>query len=55
MTTPEVGDLAIEDIVYIPAEDSPTGEALVVTANEISGTVTIFGGRIRRGRNLSSG
>ena len=43
VTTPEVGDLAPEDIVYIPAEDSPTGEALVVVANEISGTVTIYG------------
>ena len=42
-TNPEVGDLGIEDVVFISAEDSPTGEALVVTANEVSGTITIFG------------
>lgn len=42
-TTPEVGDLGIEDIVYISGEDSPTGSPLVVTANEVSGTVTLFG------------
>lgn len=35
-------DIAPEDIVFIPAEDSPNGQALVVTANEVSGTVTIF-------------
>ncbi|MEM1119949.1 MAG: choice-of-anchor I family protein, partial [Bacteroidota bacterium] len=38
-------DIAIEDIVFIPAEDSPNGQALVVTANEVSGTITIFGVR----------
>ena len=37
------GDLGVEDIVYIPAEQSPNGEALIVTANEVSGTVTVFG------------
>lgn len=42
VTTPEVGDLGIEDILYIDAEQSPSGNALVVTANEISGTVTLF-------------
>lgn len=42
-TNPEVGDLGIEDIVYISAEESPTGSPLVVTANEVSGTVTLFG------------
>ncbi len=39
---PAVGDLGIEDIVYIPADQSPNGRDLVVTANEISGTVTLF-------------
>lgn len=39
----EAGDLGVEDIVFIPASDSPTNEALVVTANEVSGTVSIFG------------
>ncbi|MDX1943418.1 MAG: esterase-like activity of phytase family protein [Saprospiraceae bacterium] len=41
--TPEAGDLGVETIVYIPAEDSPTGESLIVTPNEVSGTVTIWG------------
>lgn len=42
-TTPEAGDLGVEDIVYISAADSPTGSPLVVTSNEVSGTVTIWG------------
>lgn len=41
-TTPEAGDLGVEGIVFIPAADSPTDFPLVVTANEVSGTVTIF-------------
>ena len=36
------GDLGIEDIKFVSGEDSPTGNALVVTANEVSGTITIF-------------
>ncbi len=36
------GDLGPEDIRFIPAEISPVGVALVVTANEVSGTVSIF-------------
>lgn len=42
-TTPEALDLGVEDIIYIPAAVSPNGEDLVVTSNEVSGTVTIFG------------
>jgi len=42
-TSPEAGDLGVEDIVYISAADSPTGEPLIVTPNEVSGTVTIWG------------
>ncbi len=37
------GDLGVEDVVFVPAVDSPNGEPLVVTANEVSGTVTVFG------------
>lgn len=36
------GDLGVEDLVYIPSEDSPNGQALLVSANEVSGTVSIF-------------
>ncbi len=39
----DAGDLGVEDILYIPADDSPTGRPLVVTANEVSGTISIFG------------
>ena len=42
-TDPAIGDLGLEDIVFISEEDSPTGEPLIVTANEVSGTVTLFG------------
>ena len=41
-TSSEVGDLGVEDIIYIPASESPAGVALVVTANEVSGTVSFF-------------
>jgi DNA-binding beta-propeller fold protein YncE len=36
------GDLGPEGILFIDEDDSPTGAPLVVTANEISGTTTIF-------------
>jgi hypothetical protein len=36
------GDLGPEGILFIKAEDSPIGQPLVVTANEISGTTTIY-------------
>jgi 2',3'-cyclic-nucleotide 2'-phosphodiesterase (5'-nucleotidase family) len=42
-TNPAVGDLGVEDVVFIPADRSPTGVDLVVTANEVSGTITLFG------------
>ena len=42
-TNPAVGDMGVEDIIYISAEESPNGSPLVVTANEVSGTITLFG------------
>jgi 2',3'-cyclic-nucleotide 2'-phosphodiesterase (5'-nucleotidase family) len=42
-SNPEAGDLGVEDIIYIAAEQSPNGQPLVVTANEVSGTISIFG------------
>ncbi|HEX7859987.1 MAG TPA: choice-of-anchor I family protein [Verrucomicrobiae bacterium] len=38
----EAGDLGPEGIIFIKAEDSPSGKPLVVIGNEISGTTTIY-------------
>jgi hypothetical protein len=38
----DAGDLGTESIVFIPASESPTGIALLITGNEISGTITIY-------------
>ncbi len=40
--TMAAGDLGVEDIVFIPMDESPVAKPLVVTANEVSGTVSIF-------------
>ncbi|MEG3765664.1 choice-of-anchor I family protein [Alteromonas sp. 14N.309.X.WAT.G.H12] len=37
-----IGDLAPESLVYVPVENSPTGEALLISGNEISGSVTVW-------------
>ncbi len=37
-----IGDSGVEGLIWIPASQSPTGKALIVTGNETSGTVTIF-------------
>jgi DNA-binding beta-propeller fold protein YncE len=39
---PAVGDLGLEGLLFIPAVDSPNGQPLIVAANEISGTTTLF-------------
>lgn len=36
------GDLGAEGIVFVPASKSPTGTALLVVANEVSGTTSVF-------------
>ncbi|MEQ9373333.1 MAG: choice-of-anchor I family protein [Coleofasciculus chthonoplastes F3-SA18-01] len=37
-----VGDLGLEGLLFIAANESPNGKPLVVTANETSGTLSVF-------------
>ena len=36
------GDLGAEGMAFIPASDSPTKSPLLVVANEVSGTTTVW-------------
>ena len=36
------GDLGPEGILFVPGEDSPTGQLLLIVGNEVSGTTTIW-------------
>jgi hypothetical protein len=40
--TAAAGDLGPEGIHFIKAEDSPNGQPIVVTGNEVSGTTTLY-------------
>ena len=40
--SPAAGDLGVESIVFVKAEDNPTGLPLILTGNEISGTTSAF-------------
>ncbi|MEE4108132.1 MAG: choice-of-anchor I family protein [Halieaceae bacterium] len=42
-----VGDLGPEDVVFIPAADSPNGEPLLLVSNEVSGTLAVFSVTLR--------
>lgn len=37
------GDLGAEGLAFVTGKDSPTGEPLLLVANEVSGTTTVFG------------
>jgi hypothetical protein len=37
-----VGDLGPESILFVSAENSPNGEALLIVGNEVSGTTAIY-------------
>lgn len=39
---PALGDLGPEGLAIVPSENSPTGEILVLVANEVSGTVSLL-------------
>ncbi len=40
---PAAGDLGPEGIQFIPAHRSPSGQALLVVGNEVSGSTTVYG------------
>ncbi len=42
VATELAGDLAPEGIVFVAAEDSPTGRPMLIVANEFSGTTTVW-------------
>jgi len=39
---PDAGDLGPEGFDFIPADESPNGEALLAVGNEVSGTTTVY-------------
>jgi hypothetical protein len=43
ITSPEIGDLGPEGVLFIPAHESPSRASLLVVTNEINGSVTLFG------------
>lgn len=52
--SPEAGDLGVEDLTFVAAGDSPNGKPLLIAANEVSGTVAIYGDQIVRVDEVAS-
>ncbi|BFM38258.1 choice-of-anchor I family protein [Synechocystis sp. LKSZ1] len=40
--TSQAGDLGPEGLIFVPAVESPTGKPMLVVANEVSGTSTLY-------------
>ena len=38
----DCGDLGPEGLTFVPADQSPTGKALLIVSNEVSSTTTIW-------------
>jgi hypothetical protein len=38
----QAGYLGPESLAFVPAANSPTGKPLLLMANEVSGTLTVF-------------
>jgi len=38
----QAGDLGPESLLFIPPANSPSGKPLLLMANEVSGTLTVF-------------
>ena len=36
------GDLSLEDLLFVPAQDSPLAKPLVIASNATSGSATVF-------------
>ena len=45
--TPEAGDIAPESIAFVSAKDSASGQPFLITANEVSGTVSTYAISVR--------
>ena len=49
VSSPEALDLGPEDVIVIPANDSPNGNPLLIVSNEVSGSTSLFGIKQRTG------